>query len=279
MEPMTSPPLACTVDSCGQPLTRQPRAFACPAGHSYDIARSGYVNLLQPQDRRSLDAGDTREAVEARSRLFAAGVGDALGAALAQHAGALHLPSTAAIVDLGCGPGHGLAAIAAALAATAIGIDVSAIAIDQAARRYATHTWVVANADRRLPILDASVNLVLSVHARRNPAEAARILAPGGRVIIAVPAHDDLIELRTSVQGSGAERERADKVIAEHDALFSVVARSTVREQRLLTRDLLHDALRGTYRGARQRLAPQVDALDSMPVTLASDLLLFARRD
>ena len=33
---------------CGAPLDRGDRAYRCPAGHSYDIAREGYTYLLPP---------------------------------------------------------------------------------------------------------------------------------------------------------------------------------------------------------------------------------------
>ena len=57
---------------------RRDRTLVCPAGHSYDVARSGYVNLLQPQDRRSAAAGDSRVAIDARESLLAIGVGRTL---------------------------------------------------------------------------------------------------------------------------------------------------------------------------------------------------------
>ena len=71
---MSAPPLACTVRECGLLLERRGRTWQCARRHSYDVARSGYVNLLQPQDRKSLNAGDTAGAVEARARLIASGI-------------------------------------------------------------------------------------------------------------------------------------------------------------------------------------------------------------
>ncbi|HET8904932.1 MAG TPA: rRNA (guanine-N1)-methyltransferase, partial [Saccharospirillum sp.] len=49
--------LACPLD--GQPLTRQGTAWQCPQGHSFDIARQGYVHLLPVQKKRSKDPGDS----------------------------------------------------------------------------------------------------------------------------------------------------------------------------------------------------------------------------
>jgi 23S rRNA (guanine745-N1)-methyltransferase len=270
--------LACSVRDCALPLTRRERAFVCPRGHSYDVARSGYVNLLQPQDRRSRSAGDARAAVEARARLLAAGVGRVILDEFVGKATSLDLGQQGVVVDLGSGAGDALAALASARSMTGVGIDLSTAATEHAARRFPALTWVVANADRRLPVLDQSVDLVLSLHARRNPTECARVLAPSRFLLIAVPADDDLVELRTVVQGQGLERERADHLLAEHEPLFTLVDRSSAREQHRLERKWLLDLLRGTYRGERTSAATRVGALASLDVTLASDFFLFTRR-
>ena len=275
---MIRPPLACTVRDCGQPLARGEHVFVCARGHSYDVARSGYVNLLQPQDRRSPVAGDTKAAVHARARLLAAGIGHTILADFVQCAASLPLPDSSVVVDLGAGSGDALASLAESRAIAGIGIDISRAATDRAARRFPEHMWVVANADRRLPLLDRSVDLMLSLHARRNPAECARVLKSTGFLLVAVPARDDLIELRASVQGQRIERDRADVLQAEHDGLFAVVQRSCARERRRVGRDELLDLLQGTYRGERAREAARVQALADLEVTLASDFLVFAPR-
>jgi 23S rRNA (guanine745-N1)-methyltransferase len=266
------------VRGCGLPLTWQDRTLTCPDGHTYDLARSGYINLLQPQDRRSLNAGDAKAAIDARARLLDAGVGRPLLHQLVQIVNALSLRERAVVVDLGSGSGDALAAVTRNGSIAGIGIDLSTAAAEHAARRFPALTWVVANADRRLPLGDASVDLVMSVHARRNPAECARVLAPGSHLIVAVPAPDDLVELRAAVQGDRVEHDRADALIEEHQAPFVLQSRVSVREQRNLERDALLDLLRGTYRGGRLSASTRVEALASLNVTLASDVFLFVRR-
>jgi 23S rRNA (guanine745-N1)-methyltransferase len=249
------------------------------------VARSGYVNLLQPQDRRSIDAGDSREAVEARAALLAVGVGQSLIDALAGIVGRLNAAITggeaanghgAVVVDLGCGAGDALAAISEQR--LGIGIDLSTAAIERAARRFPARTWVVANADRRLPLLDRSIDLVLSVHGRRNPREVARVLAVAGHLLVVVPAADDLIELRELVQGARVERDRVSAVVAEHESLFELLDRSVVRQTLELERDALLKLLQGTYRGIRLGTADRVAALTRMNVTLASEVLVLRLR-
>ena len=275
---MTASGLACTVRGCGLPLARGDRALTCTRGHSYDVSRSGYVNLLQPQDRRALSAGDSRELVSARRRLLDAGVGRTIVDDFVRCATRLDLPDVPLVADLGSGTGDVLAAIAAARPIAGVGIDLSAAAAAHAARRYPALTWVVANADRRLPLVDGGAALVLSMNGRRNPEECARVLAPGGSLLVAVPSPDDLVELRASIQGQGDERDRVETLIAEHAPAFTVVTRHVARERHRLSAEALRDVLRITYRGARRRVLPRVDALDWMEVTLASDLVLFARR-
>jgi len=271
-------PLACSVRDCGLPLERRDRAFVCPAGHSFDIARSGYINLLQPQDRRSTHAGDSRAAVEARVALEQADIGRAVIDGVIEKIVALDLPADAVVVDLGSGSGEMLASLSNRRALCGIGIDLSAAAIEFAARRFPALTWVVANADRRLPLQDESVDVVLSIHGRRNPAEAARVLKAAGAVFVVLPAPDDLIELRTLVQGQGVERDRVEAVIDEHQPFFNVVERGTVRDMRELEHDALLNLLQSTYRGARLASAARISALERTPVTFSSHIVVFRRR-
>jgi len=273
--PVSAPPLSCTVRGCGLPLERRETVWQCPAGHSFDIARRGYVNLLQPQDRKAPVAGDSKGAVEARAELVAAGVNRALGEEVRRILEGLHLPDDGVVADLGCGTGDVLRRLVATRALTGVGIDLSTAAIEHAAREGSPLAWVVANADRRLPLLDHSIDVVLSLHARRHPEECARVLKTSGALIVAVPAPDDLIELRQLVQGVGLERDRAAPLIAEHAGRFTLRARTEVRDRVRLGREHVRALLRATYRGGRKSDAERVEALDSLEVTLASEVCVF----
>jgi 23S rRNA (guanine745-N1)-methyltransferase len=271
-------PLACTVRDCAEPLARRGSAFVCPRGHAFDLGRSGYVNLLQPQDRRSLEPGDAKSIVDARARLLAQGIGRRVIESIVERVSTLPL-DPGVVAELGSGTGDALAALHTARSILGVGIDLSRAAATHAARRFPALTWVVANADRRLPLLDRSVGLVLSLHARRNPIECARVLAPGGHLLVAVPGSTDLAELRALVQGAVVLRERGDTLGATHASLFAAVAQWTVGERRVLARAALLDLLRSTYRGARESAASRVDELGDLEVTFASDLFLFRRSE
>ena len=55
---------------CGGALTRQEHRAVCPQGHSFDVARQGYVHLLPVNKMHSKLPGDSREMVESRRRFF-----------------------------------------------------------------------------------------------------------------------------------------------------------------------------------------------------------------
>src|SRR5690606_21471408 len=160
-------------------------SWLCPRGHRFDVARRGYVNLLQPQDRKAAAPGDARAAVEARAALLAAGVGEYLMAAVIDLVEAMPGPG-GVVLEIGAGTGDLLGRVGGGGRWSGVGLDLSTPAVEHAARPHPDVAWAVANADRRLPLLDGSVDLVLSVHARRNPGECARVLRPGGWLVIAV---------------------------------------------------------------------------------------------
>ena len=262
---------------CALPLRRDSNRWLCDHGHSFDIARSGYVSLLQPQDRRSLEAGDPRETVDARRALLDLGFGAALRTELLALVASLALPPDAHALDLGCGDGHFLASICAAHELRGLGIDLSPHAVERCARRHPTLAWVAANADRRLPVLADSIDIALSIDGRRPVAELARVLRPEGALVVAVPAVDDLVELRTSVLGEPRGGSRVPAVLREFAEEFELreqrVARACVR----LGRADLERLGRATYRWQRERERERFTALETLDVTTSHDLLLFGR--
>jgi 23S rRNA (guanine745-N1)-methyltransferase len=252
--------LLCPVRNCQLALARQDRRLLCESGHSFDVARSGYANLLQPQDRRSKNPGDTADAVAARRRLHDRGVTAPLLAGIA----ALLQPTAGDVVlDVGCGDGFYLGNLARQSPCSAHGVDISIPAVDAAARRYPHCEWIVANADRVIPYAPASFSAVVSITARMNAPEFARVLRPSGRLLVAIPAPDDLIELR------GAGRDRAGRTIDSFAPAFTLAARQRVTTTAALDADAVGDVLLSIYRPMQSQPAVATH------VTFSLDLLLF----
>jgi 23S rRNA (guanine745-N1)-methyltransferase len=256
----------CPVRGCGAPLEARDRSRVCGRGHAFDVARSGYCNLLQPQDRRSKSPGDPKEAALARRRFLEAGHGDVLLQALQEEAEGF------TVLDVGCGDGYFLGSLSKEREMEAHGVDLSVPAIDLAARRWPDVSWWVVNADRALPFADGSFDLALSIAGRRPSAELARVLKPDGRLLVAVPAEDDLIELREAVQGEGVLRSRLEKTVEELSGNFELEAHRVVRATATLEPEALRDALASTYRGARSSQQKKLEGIAALAVTLSFDL-------
>jgi 23S rRNA (guanine745-N1)-methyltransferase len=252
--------LRCPVRDCHLALAREEIRLVCPRGHSFDVARSGYINLLQPQERRSKKPGDTAAAIAARRRLHDRGMTEPMLHAIADMVAAS--PSDV-VLDAGCGDGFYLGSLARLAGFDAHGVDISVPAVQAAARRYPECEWIVANADRFVPYTDSSFSIVLSITARMKSGEFRRVLRPGGRLIVGLPAPDDLIELR----GSGRDRTARAIETFTHDFRLADQRRVTTSED--LDAAAVHDVLLSIYRPMRSQ------PVTAMRVTLSLDLLLF----
>jgi 23S rRNA (guanine745-N1)-methyltransferase len=179
-------------------------------------------------------------------------------------------------LDLGCGEGTFGAALFKSAPEDFCGIDLSRRAILLARKKMPTATWILSNADRRIPAASGSVHRILSLFGRRPIGEMHRILAQRGLCIVAVPGTNDLIELREEVQQSGHQRDRTKAIIAEFsEAGFEIQDHASWTHQATLDKSAIADALAMTYRGVRNSQQQRVDGLNSLIVTLQADLLLF----
>ncbi|GAT67928.1 methyltransferase type 11 [Planomonospora sphaerica] len=204
--------LVCPV--CADRMALGERALRCPAGHAFDVARQGYVSLLTGSQVPG--TADSPAMVAARDAFLGAGHFDPLAEAVADAcrtavagAGPAAADTTAearpgdacadagttggdaagpVVADAGAGTGHYLArALDRLPGAAGIALDVSKHAVRRAARAHPRLGAVVADVWRPLPVASGAVDVLLNVFAPRNGAEFARILRPGGVLVVVTP--------------------------------------------------------------------------------------------
>lgn len=166
------------------PLRSGDRHLVCSQGHRFDAARQGYVNLLVGAGTKFTP--DSGEMVAARERVQASGVYEPLKRAVQE------LLPRGPLLDAGCGTGYYAEGLENECT---LAFDLSKHAVRRAARLPRTLA-LVWDAWRPLPLEGASVTGVLNVFAPHNLPEFARVLAPGGSVVVVTPAEGHLEEAR-----------------------------------------------------------------------------------
>jgi 23S rRNA (guanine745-N1)-methyltransferase len=236
------------------------------------------VNLLTPQDKRSDHPGDSKASALARRRLHERGATQPLLEALVTRLRDLHAAPATALLDVGAGEGFLLGELSRRLRLDGWGVDLSAAAMELAARRYPECRFIVANADRVLPFAAHTFPFLMSIDARQHPAEFKRLLAPGGALLLAVPGAEDLIELREAVLGEGLALPRVPKLVERFTPDFELVAELRVVHRARFDRSGLEDLLAATYRGARPSEQARLRQLTTLDVTSSHDVLTFRAR-
>lgn len=204
--------LACAV--CGVAVALRDDAVRCEAGHSFDVARQGYVSMLP--GRRS-SPGDSPQMVAARERFLAAGHFGPLAEAIVSSAAAV--AGAGCVVDAGAGTGHYLGRVLDALPGRhGIALDASAAASRRAARCHARAGAVACDAWARWPVRTGAAGVVLNVFAPRNGEEARRALGAGGAIVVATPTPRHLEELVARfglLQVDEAKEQRVESALGE----------------------------------------------------------------
>jgi 23S rRNA (guanine745-N1)-methyltransferase len=265
----------------------QPGVVRCRSGHSFDVARQGYVNLLPA--RPATGTGDTSAMVAARTSFlsgghyarFATAVAAAASAGSDATAGS-QVTSSEPIAEIGSGTGYYLAHALRRRDGVGVAIDVSTAAARRAARAHERIGAVVADAWTHLPLADACLGAAVVAFAPRSGGELARVVRPGGRLVVLVPGADHLAELRSLLGLLAVDPRKAERLAAALGDAFRPESDDRLR----WTTELDHDAVRNlvlmgpnALHQDQRRLTESIAALpERTPVTVSGILHVLRRR-
>lgn len=185
---------------CQHSLTQTGNSFSCVMGHSFDLAKEGYLHLLPVQQKNSKVPGDSALMMQCRRDFLNAGYYQPLSDAVNQ-CFAEQLPQQALLLDLGCGEGYYSNRLMQALADKELklyGLDIAKTAIKKAAKSYPAIKFCVASA-WHLPFADQSFDAALKLCAPCEPTELARVLKTNGLLLTVTPAPEHLVEIKQQV--------------------------------------------------------------------------------
>jgi 23S rRNA (guanine745-N1)-methyltransferase len=223
-------PFICPNDSL--PIQPFGGSLRCEKGHTFDLAREGYCNLLLVQHKASSDPGDSVEMVMARRRFLEAGFYQPLAekvfsicSGFAQH------KNNFRILDAGSGEGYYLRQIHSKNSTyELIGIDISKPAVKAAAKKTPEISWAVAS-NKQLPLAPGSVDLILCMFGFPVWNSFSKVLKSGDHVVLVDAGENHLFELREiiypTVSKSGPPSVRAAQdfgyeLIHEESLKFSI---------------------------------------------------------
>ena len=264
---------------CGGPLERGPSAYSCPAGHSFDLAREGYVHLLPANRMHSKMPGDDKGMAAARaaflSKDYYAPLRDALCSIALERTG-----PAPRVLDTGCGEGYYTSGVYQALrragrSVTLAGTDISKAILRRAAKREKDVEFAVASS-YHLPVADRSIDLLLNCFSPLALEEFRRALRPGGTFLYVVPSEKHLWELKQVLYDHPYPNEVKE---TPYEGFAYAEIRHVEDRIRVLGQEDLHALFQmtpyywKTPKSGCQRLA----ALEELAVTISFDIHVFRR--
>jgi len=271
--------LACPLDDL--PLHAHERSFVCANGHSFDVARQGYLHLLPVQQKRSKFPGDSVEMIAARQRFLAAGFYDRIADQLVETLRSrVQLNNASCLLDAGCGEGFYLECMHKAFLAEDIqpglvGLDISKSAIIAAARCNKDITWLVAS-NKQPPLMPASVDVIVCMFGFPVFDAFKKILKPGGKLLLIEAGPQHLIELRkiiyTEIKQAGlpdlkAAEQQGFELLAQDSLSYKTASlgKEQIADLLLMTPHMFRASQEGKQRAA---------ALDQIELTVDISLRL-----
>ena len=221
---------------CANILQRYGGAMRCEMGHSFDIAKENYVNLLRASKNGDLIGDDKFSARSRRdflNRGYYAPLRNELCRMFAQAQGRL--------LDICCGEGYYTAALGENEKLQVYGFDISREMVRLAAKR-GNGIYFVANM-AHIPFADASMDYCTHLFAPFQEAEFARVLKPGGRLITVVPGRYHLWGLKQALYETPYEN---DEKLPQTDVLRFVASHKVTAQITLACQEDIQAVFRMT---------------------------------
>ncbi len=266
---------------CKKALKKTARTCHCENGHSYDISAEGYVYLLPPNKKHSKMPGDNRQMVDCRRRFLETGLYEPfstrLNSLVTQAVADREAP---VLVDAGCGEGYYTGRIKAHLDALGIkaeitGFDISKFAVKETKKKYKGITFAVGSIFDA-PVADSAADCLVNVFAPIVPKEFARVVKPGGLMILAVPGARHLFGLKEILYEQPYENEKKDTFYDGFVFLERIAVKDEIQitEQSLIT-DLF--AMTPYYWKTSVQGSARLQCAQALQTELHFDFLIYRR--
>lgn len=252
------------------------KTFSCHNGHSFDMAKEGYLNLLLAQNKRSRHPGDSDEMIRSRQRFLNAGYYRPLAKAIVNEV--RQSGDDQRVLDMGCGEGYYMQQLHQACERlTVYGVDISKTAVRLAAKRK-IGAHLAVDSTFNLPLHSSTVDCAISVFSPISVSETARVLRPGGRLIMVGPGERHLAGLTAKIYAQNVPHRGNN--IDDNLALFSMQEQHEITDSiRVEGADIL-DLLKMTpyYWHARAEQQEQLKNLNLLETAIHFTIKTYQRK-
>ncbi|MEG7528379.1 methyltransferase domain-containing protein [Streptococcus mitis] len=230
---------ACPI--CQENLTLVETSLKCCNRHSFDLAKFGYVNLA-PQIKQS--ANYDKENFQNRQQILEAGFYHAILETASDLLANSDTSTT--VLDIGCGEGFYSRKLQERHPdKTFYAFDISKDSVQIATKsepNWAVN-WFVGDL-ARLPIKDASMDILLDIFSPANYGEFRRVLSKDGILIKVIPTENHLKEIRQKVQDQLTNKDYSNQDIKEHfQENFTILSNQTASLTKTITTEQLQALL------------------------------------
>ncbi|MEG2081303.1 MAG: methyltransferase domain-containing protein [Oscillospiraceae bacterium] len=213
---------------CKTALISTKKSLVCENSHSFDKAKSGYVNLFINPKSSAKNHGDNKLMTSARRDFLNKDFYLPLKNALCKIAKKYAKPNDV-VFDCGCGEGYYTDAIRRSLESVSmIAIDISKDEISTASKRNKNIEFAVASAFN-LPIKPYSVDILFEIFSPYSEKEFLRVLKDNGIMIIAFPLENHLFQLKKSVYDVPYKNEVSDLSLNGFSLIESLEIKNVIK--------------------------------------------------
>lgn len=253
---------------CKFKLLKENNSYKCMNNHTYDIAKSGYVNLLLSKT----NAGDNKEMVSSRKAFLEKNYYLPLAIKLKDiiHSEISH---DSLILDNGCGTGY-YDYIIKTINNNIIGLDISKYAIEKASKLNPDLSYIVASSND-IPLSDKSISCIINIFSPTFPKENYRVLADDGLLIIVLPEMNHLIELKESIYDNAYLN---DNLIPNYDN-FSIYKKEVITFNKEINHDDIINLVNMTpyiHKTSNMDL-DKLKSIDKLNITFSFNIIMYKK--
>ena len=187
--------------NCKNILLPKPNCLQCEKGHSFDIAKEGYINLILANQKKKNNAGDNISMIKNREAFLSSGnynfLSEEIETLLSKYKNNISnsKQDKTTLLDLGCGSGYYTRSLINKYSnINKVGIDVSKSGIATAAKKDKQTTYLVASI-YNIPLIDNCVDIITNIFAPCDLREVGRVLTDDGLYIKVIPHNNHMREI------------------------------------------------------------------------------------